>query len=480
MAGRLVDKETELRIIGEEKRKIEDELAVLIADRDGEDIQETFRQLEQEREQWLWQREQDLEIKRGEVQKENSGILEREKQRHRQEMERIAEESQQTARLTEEQEKIQQFINHQLEEMKAANLELQEKLTEERMESNSELENQEKMIIDLEHDILDLKRQLTEVDTNDNRNSFTSAEMESARDDLRDATKQNKLLEQEIERLTKELKNLRTMSNDWREIVLPGHRGVTFGDPRSDSLVGFLTILVEQQSLQVQNNTKGTNKSIIDLSNLRTATKKKKKKPTKTKTKKKKKPKATTAKKKKLSTKSRTIKKKRKTKSATKKVKTRKGKPTKKKTATTKKIKKKVEKKKPKIRVQSRVATKKKKSSKLKKSARGRKSKREKVERDLSTNGSMVPLKRGQYPEFSSKEKTKTRRSRTLSPKRNRSKSYDHHHQHHHHGHDDYDEYGRETYEYYRSDRGSRRRSRSQPPRTIFLETFDSADKYIL
>ena len=110
MASRLVDKETELRVIGEEKRKIEDELAVLIADRDGDDIQETFRQLEQEREQWLWQREQDLEIKRGEVQKENSGILEREKQRHRQEMERIAEESQQTARLTEEQEKIQEFI----------------------------------------------------------------------------------------------------------------------------------------------------------------------------------------------------------------------------------------------------------------------------------------------------------------------------------------------------------------------------------
>ena len=82
MAARLVDKESEFRAIGAEKRKIEDELAVLIADRDGEDIQETFRQLEQEREQWLWQREQDLEVKRGEVQKENSGILEREKQRH--------------------------------------------------------------------------------------------------------------------------------------------------------------------------------------------------------------------------------------------------------------------------------------------------------------------------------------------------------------------------------------------------------------
>lgn len=244
------DKETELRFSEDEKRKLEDEVAVLISSRDGDDIGDTLRELEKEREQWLWQREQALEEKRRELEAENDQILEREKQRHRQEMEKISKESNRAKTLEQEQQTLQESINQQLKDMKDANQELQAKLTRERLDSSSEIKKQDHSIALLEQEVLNLKKELASRDRSEKEIKFRKAEVESTKDDVKDAQKQNKLLEKEIENLKLHVEDLREQSHGWREIILPGYRnmrGVTFGATNSDSLAGFLTILVEEQ-----------------------------------------------------------------------------------------------------------------------------------------------------------------------------------------------------------------------------------------
>jgi hypothetical protein len=337
------------------------------------------------------------------------------------------------------------------------------------MESNFELENQEKMIRDLEQDIVDLKKQLAERDLFCRRDSFTQSEMESMKDDLGDSRKQNKLLEKEIERLKKELEGLRVTSNDWREIVLPGHRGITFGDPRSESLIGFLTILVEEHTQEAntkkkeKKKKKASKKSTIDMTDLQEIAGAKKKTLA-----------AKSKKKKKIATKKTSEKLKPKTETKKIKAKKKNGTTTKKKTVKGKrKAKKRIKSKRKEegddISIDSSMTIG--QNLELTQSPRGRKGKKGK-EDWVFEESSMVPLKRGYNPDLPKKKKTKTkevfekRRSRTLSPKRIRHKS---HYDHACFG--DYDFGGaKQTYDFYRTDRKTRQRSRSQPPRTVFLD----------
>lgn len=452
MNEKLRDKEEEGRTQSDEKRKIEDELAILIASRDGDDLDETLRQLEQERERWLWQREQDLEAKHAELQKENDHILEREKQRHRQEMEKIAEEAQRTERLEEEQQKLQEFINQQLKDMKEANHELQEKLTSERLDSTAEIKKQDNTIAQLEQLVLDLKQQLANNDQSVKQDTFKRAEMEPTKDDLRDAQKQNKLLGKEIASLKKKVEELRDDSHDWREIVLPGYknlRGVTFGDPNSKSLAGFLTILVEEQNAKKGERSSkkssptelkkclGDRKSKPPHKPAETTKKTKRKKVSKTKGTEKEAKKAPVRAKKRAKAKS-----------------DRKRKRSKPKTKKNQDVKRQGGD----VMIDNGLSLDKNLELMQSTHGHGGKDKKKKRKKASQDDSSMVVLKRN-HPHKSNGK----RRSRTMSPRRSKRRYHDRH------GDYDFGGGGQQTYAYYRKEH-RRSRSRSQPPPSIFLQ----------
>jgi hypothetical protein len=262
LSNKLKDTETTLRLTDDEKRKVEDEVAVLIASRDGEDMKEIFRQLEQEREKFFWQREMDIESKRVEVEKQNDQIIEHERQRHQLEMKRITEDASRERQEEADKQSIRDFVNEQLNALQQSNRELQEKLSTEIVNYSSMMEEKDDAISSLELEIVKLKKKLSGRDRSKKEAALQMAEIQSAKDELKEFKKHNRLLEKQVDKLTKQIKEGRGRSDGWKEIIFPGYRGVTFGSEESHSLAGFLTILVEEHN---QQSKKKGNRSTIDL-----------------------------------------------------------------------------------------------------------------------------------------------------------------------------------------------------------------------
>jgi hypothetical protein len=245
-ATKLKDTETELRFNTENRRRVEEELAVIVDSRDGHDIGDTLRRLEQEKAQWSEERERALEAKRMALDDENDRILERQRRKYRQEADQLIEVSEKTRIREDEHDRLQKAINRQLEDMNDSNQALQVRLTSERMEARVETKKKDHSIALLEQDVSKLRRKLAASQLREQENELRRSENDSAKDALKDALKQNRIQERKIERL-KSGKDKSKRAEDWKEIILPGYRGVTFG-PISDSLAGFLTVLVEEQS----------------------------------------------------------------------------------------------------------------------------------------------------------------------------------------------------------------------------------------
>jgi hypothetical protein len=247
IAFRLKDTEAELRFNTEEKRRIEEELAVLVASRNGQDVGETIRHLEQEKSRWQDERERALEAKRIALDEENDRIDKRERARYRQEEDQQELDSEKTKRREGKHQKLQDAINRQLQDMKDANMALQEKLNSEHLESQAERKRKDRSMALLEEEVSKLKKKLASRNLQQKELEFRKAEADSAKDDLKDARKQNRRLDRQIESLTSEMEVLGAKTDDWKEVLMPGYRGVTLGS-NSDSLAGFLTILIEEQS----------------------------------------------------------------------------------------------------------------------------------------------------------------------------------------------------------------------------------------
>lgn len=312
MSAELRDIQTELRYNIDEKRRLEEELAVIVASRDGKDIGETIRRLEQDRAQWLEEKERTLEAKRIALDEENDRVLEREKKRYREEAEELMEISEKTRDRELEHQRLQEIINKQLTEMKEANEDLRDKLQQEHMENRVETKKKDHTIAMLEQEVSKLRRKLAASQLREQEYEARLAEIENNDDELRHTKKQNSLLEKQIRKLRKG-KPIQQGGGDWKEIVLPGYKnlhGVTFGAP-SEDLAGFLTILVEdQRSKQSETKSKLQKEVRKYLRELRgKAGESDKKGSTKRKSKTVKK-KSTTTKKKKISTKLRSSKKK--------------------------------------------------------------------------------------------------------------------------------------------------------------------------
>ena len=203
MNTKLRDSLTVFQLNENEKRKLEDEVAVLISSKDGGDIGATLRRLEQERQTWLWEREKKLEKARIELEDENEKMLGKEKSRHQQELGIMMEEANRKKAIDVNDQIMQGFINQQLDGMKEANQVLQEKLTSEREESTSEIKEQDDTIIELENQVRGLQKMVSNRDQSSKELIFRKAEVESVKVDLRDIRRQNKFLEKEMADLNK-------------------------------------------------------------------------------------------------------------------------------------------------------------------------------------------------------------------------------------------------------------------------------------
>jgi hypothetical protein len=258
LSNKLKDQETTLRLSDDEKRRLEDEVAVLIAQKDGDELRDTFRQLEEEREKFFWQREMDIEAKRIELEKQRDWILEQDKVRHAKDMERLAHDTSREVEMERERNAIQDLINQQLEDMKVTNRELRDKFARERSEIMGELKEKENYILQLEREILELQKQLSAQNRSKKDIALSKADAKSAKDDLRDMQRHRLILEKEISKLKKKVKKGSTDPDGWREIIFPGYRGVSFGSEDSAALAGFLTILVEEKGKKSRKAKKAT------------------------------------------------------------------------------------------------------------------------------------------------------------------------------------------------------------------------------
>eukprot|EP00536_Pseudo-nitzschia_multiseries_P002794 jgi/Psemu1/6338/gm1.6338_g len=191
---KLKDKDTLLRLTENEKRILEDEIEVLIASKDKKETGEALRRLEREREKWLQEQEARIDAARIQLGNDIDKNLEREKNRHRQEQAMLIEFSSKKKENDEKQQKMQDFVNQQLDDMMDVNRELQRKLTKEREDLLSKRENQDNMIQSLELLVIDLRNQLATRNRFEKELMFRKAEVESMREELLDAREQNKLL----------------------------------------------------------------------------------------------------------------------------------------------------------------------------------------------------------------------------------------------------------------------------------------------
>lgn len=201
MNTKLKDRETVLRLTENENRILQDEVEVLIASKKGRDMGKILGRLERERDKWLRDREQQIEVARIDLEKEKDRILERENFRHRQELDIAADIANKRKHIEEKQHHMQDFVNQQLEDMRKANRELEEKLTNDREESNFEIREQDSTIADLEFEVNDLKKQLKYRNRSDKELQYRKAEVDSMKEELRDARKQNSLLEDKLSKL---------------------------------------------------------------------------------------------------------------------------------------------------------------------------------------------------------------------------------------------------------------------------------------
>ena len=248
MVIRLRDCDVELRYNLEEKRKIEDELAVIVAAQNGEDLGDVFRMLEEERENWMDDRERDLEERRIALDEENDALIERERVRYQRESDDLVRASQRQRARDEEQKRISKKIEKQLSALRKENKNLQERINSENLEMTVELKDKEHNIALLEQQVSKLKKKVAKDAKTSKIKDLRSGEVHSLKDDLKDSQKHNRVLEKQIKKMEKEMDDLRYQANNWQEVVLPGHRGITFGNTTSDSLAGFLTILVAEES----------------------------------------------------------------------------------------------------------------------------------------------------------------------------------------------------------------------------------------
>ena len=259
IAMKFKDSEAELRFVIEEKHRTEEELAVLVASRDGKDVGKTIRRLEEEKAQWLDERERVLEAKRRALDEENERILERERIRYQEERGQRIEVSKQTRIREKESQQMQDAINLQLQGLKESNQSLQDRLTGDRLEFQLGLKEKEQTIASLELEVSKVRRKFPSSELKEKEIDFRKAEADAAKADLKDARRTNRDLERQIENLKSDSREPRQQpEQDWREIILPGYRnlrGVTFGSDL-DSLAGFLTILVEEQSKRAETSTK--------------------------------------------------------------------------------------------------------------------------------------------------------------------------------------------------------------------------------
>lgn len=201
MTIKLRDKDTVLRLNENEKRKLEDEVQVLIASKGRKDIGRTLRYLERERETWLSDREEKIEAARIELENENDRIFEREKAWNRRSHDILIDSSNKKRQVEEKQQKSQQYVNDQLDYMMEINRKLQQKFTKEREELASQTEQQDNTIHSFELRVLDLHNHITTRIQTEKDVILRKAEVELIKEDLRDAREQNKLLHKKMNEL---------------------------------------------------------------------------------------------------------------------------------------------------------------------------------------------------------------------------------------------------------------------------------------
>jgi hypothetical protein len=209
VVSKMKDMEAELRYTSEEKRRLEDELAVLVASMYGQDVSQAIRQLKKEKSQWLDEREKGLEAKRMALDEENDRILELERERAKHN-DYLTEASQKSRERERDQKRLQEKINKQLEHMNSAIY-------------AAEIKEKEQMVAELQEEVSELRKELA-----------AKAEVDSAKDDLKNARKRNKILKKEMRSLKTEMEELREKADDWKELI----RGVTYASERSSESKG--------------------------------------------------------------------------------------------------------------------------------------------------------------------------------------------------------------------------------------------------
>ena len=197
MNNNLRNKETVIHLNIKEKRKLEDEIAVLMS-KDDMDTKNILRRLERERESWFLEREKQLENDRMELDEKCENILEQENIKYKQEREIMVQEAKRKKDIEINDQMMQRLINQQLDDMKKANCILQEKLTHERKELTTEIVEQNSTIIDLERKVRNLHILLAKQDQSTKELELRDAEINSVKSDLRDVERLNKVLKEKV------------------------------------------------------------------------------------------------------------------------------------------------------------------------------------------------------------------------------------------------------------------------------------------
>ena len=252
--------ENEVRQQTEEKLLLEEELGVLEDLKDRKKFNDTLQKIKRERSKWIEQQERELEMKRQALIEDSNKAREKERVKLRRETEETRNLNKKIRAREEELEEMQEEIDRQLKGFREENRVLKEKLNRERLDSAVELKKKEHTVALLQQEISKLKKEAARHHSENMMTERLKAAAETAEDELKDALQHKKILEKEMKRTKREVEKLKSVANDWQEVVLPGHRnlrGVTFGNANSDSLAGFLTILVEEQYKARRKRSKG-------------------------------------------------------------------------------------------------------------------------------------------------------------------------------------------------------------------------------
>jgi len=194
LTTKLRDKEILPNLNENEKRKLQDEVQVVIASKDGDGIENTLRHLEERvREPWLSDREKrkkkvtQIMLKRG-----YSNTFGREKSEHRQGQEVLKENSSKKRQLEENQQETLQFLNQQLRDTMKTNHEIKQRHMKERQDMVSEIKEKNAAIVSFALQISNLNKQI----------STLNQSIESLTKSFQVAQKQNERLQEKIKELT--------------------------------------------------------------------------------------------------------------------------------------------------------------------------------------------------------------------------------------------------------------------------------------